>query len=154
MAESEPDSEILEFAISHEVESYHFYMALSKVVDSTDMREILEDFANEELEHKAKLELEMMKLGLTLPIEKELPPPREKSYIISDTNALLNMDLKDILLLAIEKESASFRTYVNFAAHAIDETSRDMFLAIAEEEVKHKQRFQAEYDLITKKELG
>ncbi len=139
MAEIEPDSEILEFAISREVEAYHFYMALAKVVDNIEMSKVLEDFASEELEHKAKLELEILKLGQTLPVEKELPPPHEDGYIISDTNSLLNMDYKDILLLAIEKESAAFRIYVNFASHAVDETSREMFLAIAEEEIKHKQ---------------
>jgi rubrerythrin len=151
MSQIEPDSEVLEFAIFREVEAYHFYMALAKVVDNLEMHKVLEDFANEELEHKAKLELEVLKMGRVLPAEKELPALSRDNYIISNTNSLLNMDYKDILLLAIEKEEASFRTYVNLASHATDQESRDILLTIAEEEVKHKYRFEIEYDMLMKK---
>jgi rubrerythrin len=151
MAKIESDDEILEFAIFREVEAYHFYMALAKVVDNPEMRKVLEDFALEELEHKAKLELEVLKIGRVLPAEKKLPLPSRDDYIISNTNSLLNMDYKDILLLAIEKEKASFRTYANLASHAINEESRDILLTIAEEEVKHKYRFEIEYDMLMKK---
>ena len=61
------------------------------------------------------------------------------------------MDYKDILLLAIEKEEASFRTYVNLLPTVHDQASREVLLAIAEEEVKHKLRFEIEYDILLKK---
>ena len=151
MAQIEPDSEVLEFAIFREVEAYHFYMALAKVVDNPVMRKVLEDFAKEELEHKAKLELEVLKMGQVLPAEKELPAPSRDNYVVSNTDSLIDMDYKDILLLAIEKEDASFRTYVNLALHATDQESKDVLLTIAEEEVKHKYRFEIEYDMLMKK---
>jgi len=151
MAQIEPDSEVLEFAIFREVEAYHFYMALAKVVDNPAMRKVLEDFAKEELEHKAKLELEVLKMGQVLPAEKELPAPSRDNYVVSNTDSLIDMDYKDILLLAIEKEEASFRTYVNLAIHAADQESKDVLLTIAEEEVKHKYRFEIEYDMLMKK---
>jgi rubrerythrin len=144
------DNEVLELAIDREVEAYHFYMALAQRVDNPEMRKVLEDFAKEELEHKAKLELEVMKTGQTLPVEQELPTP-SGSYIISNTDSQLDMDYKDILMLAMEKEEASFRTYVNLLATVHDSESREALLAIAEEEVKHKLRFEMEYDMLLKK---
>jgi rubrerythrin len=60
------------------------------------------------------------------------------------------MDYKDMLLLGIEKEEASFRTYVTLIGTVHDQESREALLAIAEEEVKHKLRFELEYDMLLK----
>ncbi len=125
-------------------------MALAERVDSPEMRKVLEDFAKEELDHKAKLELEVMKTGQTIPVEQELPGP-SGSYIMSNTDSQLDMDYKDILMLAMEKEEASFRTYVDLIPTIHDQQSREVLLAIAEEEVKHKLRFEIEYDMLLKK---
>ena len=150
MAQIEPDSEIFEFAISREIAAHNFYMALTKVVSDPEMRKVFEEFAKEELEHKEKLELEVLKMGRLLPSEEDLPALSGDNSI-PNTGSLLNMDYKDILLLAIEKEDVSFRTYVDLVPHAADEESKDALLAIAEEEVKHKFRFEFEYDMLMKK---
>ncbi len=151
MTQDAPDNEIFEFAISREVDAYHFYLALADRVDSPEIRKSFEDLAGEELEHKARLELEVMKTGQVVPIEQELPGPLRDDYIISDTDSQLDMDYKNLLLLAIEKEEASFRTYVNLVATVHGQKSREVLLGIAEEEVKHKYRFEIEYDLLLKK---
>jgi len=149
MSKVNSDQEILEFAISREVEAYHFYLALARRVDTEQMRKVFEELAQEELEHKAKLELEIIKTGKT--VTEELPPARPDSeYIISDDPSQLDMDYKDMLLLGMEKEEASFRTYVNLVAGVQDEEAREILLALAEEEVKHKMRFEAEYDALPK----
>ena len=149
MAEPEYSDEILKTAIAKEIEAYNFYLALADRVADPAVREAFEAFAQEELEHKAKLELEVMKLGKTIAVEQN-PLRPERNYILSNDPAPLDMDYKDMLLLAITKEEAAFRTYVNMAANAKDEKSREMLLAIAEEEVKHKLRFQTEYDALLK----
>ena len=143
-------AEMLEFAISKEVEAYHFYLALSRRVDTQKIQGILENLADEELEHKERLELEMMKAGRT--VTREHRPPRSDSdYIITDSPSPLDMEYKDLLLLAMEKEEAAFRTYVNMAANVDDEESQEMLLELAEEEVKHKLRFETEYNELFKK---
>ena len=53
--------------------------------------------------------------------------------------------------VGMEKEEASFRTYVNLVGQSQDEQSREVLLALAEEEVKHKLRFEAEYDMLLRK---
>lgn len=50
----------------------------------------------------------------------------------------------------MEKEEASFRTYVNLVVNARDVQTQELLLALAEEEVKHKLRFETEYDLLLK----
>ena len=150
MGNVDSSSGILEFAISKEVESYHFYMAITRRVDTAKMREVFEELAAEELEHKAKLELEIIKTGKVLPAQEEPQAGPDSDYIVSEDNALLEMDYRDMLLLAIEKEDASFRTYVNLVANAGDEQTQELLLALAEEEVKHKLRFETEYDILLK----
>jgi len=150
MVENSSVDEILEFAISREIEAYEFYMALASRVESPQKREVFEELAEEESEHKAKLELELMKTGKTTPVREE-PTGPAKDHIISNTDSLFDMDYKDILLLGMEKEEASFRTYVNLLQNVREQESQEVLLAIAEEEVKHKLRFETEYDLLLKK---
>ncbi len=143
------DSEILEFAIAREIEANRFYLALADRVAGEDMRKIFEELAEEEIGHKRKLELEMMKTGRIVTNDKpEIP---EHDYVVSDTDAPLDMDYKDMLLLGIEKEDAAFRTYINLLSSVNDQESREVLLALAQEEVKHKLRFETEYDFLMKK---
>ena len=150
MSEISPDQEILQFAISREVEAYHFYLALAGRVKSRQMRMVFEDLAKEELEHKAKLELEVIKTGRTVSTKLK-PGHPESDYIISDDPSQLDIDYKDMLLLGMEKEESSFRIYVDLAAKVCDEESREVLLSLAEEEVKHKLRFENEYELLMEK---
>ena len=150
MVEFNSDYEILQQAIAMEVESYNFYLALANRVNTQQMRKTFEDLAEEELEHKARLELEVMKTGKTV-VPKQEPARPEEDYILSDTRTPLDMDYKDMLMLGMEKEEASFRSYVNWVADAHSEEHREILLALAEEEVKHKLRFETEYDLLLRK---
>lgn len=150
MSNVDPGPWILEYAISKEVESYHFYMAMSRNVDTEKMQDVFEELAAEELGHRAKLELEVIKAGKALTAQEEPEPRPDSDYIVSEGKALIDMDYTDMLLLAMEKEEASFRTYVNLVANARDVETQELLLALAEEEVKHKLRFQTEYDILVK----
>jgi rubrerythrin len=144
--------EVLEFAIDREIEANQFYLALADHVDSEEMRKVFEELALEELEHKAKLELELMKMGKTVKI-RPLPATPQRTYIISDNQSLLDMEYKDMLMLGMEKEEAAFRIYVNLVPNAYDSQSREVLLSLAQEEVIHKLRFQTELDLIMRKQI-
>lgn len=150
MVEFNSDYEILQQAIDMEVEAYEFYLALANRVESQQIRKVFEDLAKEELEHKDRLELEVMKVGKTV-VPKQEPARPEEYYILSDSRTPLDMDYKDVLMLGMEKEESSFRTYVNWVAKAHNEEHQEILFALAEEEVKHKLRFQNEYDMLLKK---
>jgi rubrerythrin len=151
MSELISDQEILEFAISKEVEAYYFFLALAGRVEDPKMRQVFEDLAEEELQHKAKLELEMIKRGIILP-DRQMPLGRpESDYIISDSDLPLDINYVDMLLLGMEKEDAAFRMYVKLIPNVQDEESREILLSLAQEEVKHKLRFENEYNMLHEK---
>jgi rubrerythrin len=153
MAEVDADNEILEFAIAREMEAYQLYMTLAERAAGPEMRKVFEDLAKEELDHKAKLELEVMKTGQTVPATPKADIP-EQEYNVSDNQLQSDMDYKDMLLLGIEKEEASFRIYIDLIPQVRDKESREVLLGLAEEEVKHKLRFETEYDLSLKEGIS
>ncbi len=140
-------TEVLSYAIGREEEAYHFLMAVGNRADDDEVREAFAELAQEELDHKAKLELELMKSGKS--VDVELKPARsEDEYIISESDAPLDLEYEDLLLLGMAKEDTAFRLYVDLIAKAADAQTRNMLLAIAEQEVKHKLRFETEYDAL------
>ena len=149
MGKVDSDEEILEFAISRENEAYNLYMTLADRVLDPRLRRFLELLAREELEHKAKLELEIIKTGRT--VSTELQPARPANeYILTNEPAPLDMDYMDVLLLGMEKEEAAFRIYVNLINSIHDQQSKEVLMALAQEEVKHKLRFETEYNILRK----
>jgi rubrerythrin len=142
------DGEILELAVAREVDANRFYLALAARVQNPHIRKIFNDLAAEELEHKAKLELEIMKTGRVvntnetpLGLQDDQPDYTPLEYEI---------DYKDILLMGMQKEEASFRLYVDLAGRVTDANSKGMLLALAQEEAGHKLRFQTIFDYLSK----
>ncbi len=56
------------------------------------------------------------------------------------------MTYADVLLVAMNREKAAFRLYCDMAELMQKNEARDMFLVLAQEEAKHKLRFEIEYD--------
>ena len=147
MGENESINEILEFAISREVEAFQFYTALAERMEKPQMRKLFEELAKEELEHKANLELEIMKRGQTVATGSQ--DLSADDYHI-EGEFQFDIGMQQLLQMAIEKEKAAFRLYVDLAGKVHDENSRETLLAMAEEEVKHKMRFEYEYEMLLK----
>ena len=63
MVEFESDEEILQLAISREEDANVFLLTMAGRMKNPEMRKVFEDLADEELEHKARLELEIIKTG-------------------------------------------------------------------------------------------
>ncbi len=140
--------EALEFAIDREAESNRFYLELAGQMERPTLQKLFENFAEEELKHKAKLELEMMKEGRTVknpaavltledgPRGMTVEPDLEISY-------------EDALILGMQREKKAFRLYIDLAAMVRDEDTREMLMTLAEEEARHKLLFEIEYDKVT-----
>jgi len=145
MGDFDSVDEILEFAIAREVEANEFYMDLSRRLESPAMRELVSEFAKEELEHKAKLELEAMKEGIVV-IATEKVAEFEIADYMPDVELSDDMSYKDLLILAVKKERRALRLYVDLAAIIENVDSRETLLSLAVEEAKHEARFEIEYD--------
>jgi len=130
--------EILEFAIAREVEANQLYMYMAKRMENPEMSKVCEEFAKEELEHKAKLELEVMKRG-------QVVSGFDISDYMMDVGNEMEMDYEELLVFAIKKEELSVSLYTDLAAVVKDKESRETLLSLAQEETEHKLRFETEY---------
>jgi rubrerythrin len=148
MKDFEVEKDILKFAIDREVQANRFYIALAQRMADPEMREVFEILAAEELQHKQKLELEVIKTGRV--VARDTDENRFEVYPETEDELVLHMDYKSALAIAIDKEDASFRLYADWMVTADDDAQREMLLSLAEEEAKHKARLEIEYDMLLK----
>ena len=148
MANPESVEEILQSAIGKEIEANVFYNLLSQYVQNPQIRDLCGEFATEELEHKAKLELELMKLGKVVTSNSSYNKSfvRPLDYMV-DMSKIMQMDYKELLLLAMKKEKASFKLYIELIPTVSNQSLRDVLMELAEEEARHKISFEIEYNL-------
>ncbi len=136
--------EILDFAIDGEVTLVQFYMDLAKRVETQEMKKVFEDFAREEMGHKAKLQ-EMKQSKWAITADEDVPDLKMADYVV-DVEPGPDMSYKDALVVAMKREKAAYRLYLDLAAVAEAEELTETFLWLAQEEAKHKLRFEIEYD--------
>lgn len=135
--------EILAFAIDSEQESHDFYMDLSGQARSDSVRETLVSMAQEELSHKEKL-LAMRAGRVTLRVDRPVPDLKIGDYLVPQ-RPHADMDYAQALVLAMQKEKAAFKLYSELAG-MVDGEPRALLLSLAQEEARHKLRFEIEYD--------
>ncbi len=135
---------ILDYAISNEEKAASLYYELAEKVERPGMREAFLHFAKEEEGHKARLlkikhgeipaviEEKVANLGIT----ESLDEPKTAS----------NMTYQEALLFAMKAEKAAFVLYTKLAEVTTDAGLQRVFRGLAQEEAKHKLRFEIEYD--------
>ena len=147
MADFIEDEEILEMAVAREVDAIKFYTVLAARAQSPHIRGVFEVLAAEEMEHKTRLELEIMKTGRVVDTQKV--PAGLKDDAPDYVPPELDIDYKDILLMGMQKEDASFRLYMDLAGMINNSSSRETLIALAQEEAGHKLRFQVELEQVS-----
>lgn len=137
--------EVLDFAIAREIEATEFYTTLAGRMDAPAMRQAFEDFAREEEGHRARLEAvkrgeysfgagarRVQGLGLA-------------EYLVDGT-ILDDLSYAEALVLAMKREKAAYKLYMDLAAAAQTESLKSLFVSLADQEARHKLRFEIEYD--------
>jgi rubrerythrin len=134
----------LDFAIGKEIDARDFYTDLAGRMDRDDMKAVFIEFAREEDGHRAKLEA--VKHGQQLKAsERKIQDLKIGDYLI-DVEARENMNYQEALILAMKAEKAAYRLYSDLAAQSDDAALQELFNGLAQEEAKHKLRFEREYD--------
>jgi rubrerythrin len=136
--------EVLDFAIKNEEEARDFYNDLADKVDNEAMRTIFHGFAHEEEGHKAKL-LKVKESGTFGSSSKKVLDLKIGNYLV-DVEAKPDISYQDALIVAMKKEKAAFKLYMDLAQSTDDSELNSLMLALAQEEAKHKLRFEIEYD--------
>ena len=136
--------EILDFAISEEQAAADFYTGLAGKMDQPALKQIFEGFSKEEMGHKAKLEA--VKGGKKLLSSAAKVADLKIGDYLVDIDTSGDLDYQQALIVAMKKEKAAFRLYSDLAGKTDDAGVRDLLLGLAQEEAKHKLRFEVEYD--------
>lgn len=137
-------NEILDFAIGEEQAAVDFYLMLASKSVSRQSRDVFTEFASEEMRHKANLTRIKEQGTYQLSVEK-VQDLRITEYLV-DIKPSADMSYQEALILAMKKEKAAFRMYLELADKATEPDLRDFFQTLAQEESKHKLRFEIEYD--------
>jgi rubrerythrin len=136
--------EILDFAIEREEEAAKFYTDLAAKVDKQWMSEVFTDFAREEQGHKNKL-IAVKEGKRLLSAQQKIQDLKIGDYLV-DVTPGPDISYQEALILAMKKEKAAFKLYNDLALSTDHQEIKSLFLALAQEEAKHKLRFEIEYD--------
>lgn len=136
--------DILDFAINEEQKAIDFYAELVEKATTEDVKAVFMDFVKEEISHKQRLQ--------KIKVEKQYEIATEKVTDLKIADYLVhveigaNMSYQDALVLAMKKEKAAFKLYMILAERADNSEMKDLFMGLAQEESKHKLKFEIEYD--------
>ena len=132
--------EVLRQAIRSEVETRLFYQKLAERAATPDVRTRMQQLADVELVHRAKLERKYRDLLGT-------PPPDPGPVTVDLPADVVTLDMSRALKYALERERDS-ESHFRFLAERVPATTElgRLFVELAETEWKHKTDLQAEYD--------
>lgn len=142
--------EIIKFAIDSEQEAYDFYTSLAHKTSSIQMKDIFLGYALEEAGHKKKLESIQQSRQFVAQSEK-IQNLKIADYIV-EIEPGPDMTYQEALIVAMKKEKAAFKLYSDLADLSTDNLLKSLFHTLAQEEAKHKLRFELEYDDIILKD--
>jgi rubrerythrin len=151
MGEANTVGELIELAITREIQAAEFYTTLAGRVTNPAIRSLLRRLAEEELAHKGKLELELVKEGYVATTAGKLIGVDLPDYT-AELKVGPSVEHKDVLAVAIRKERRSFRFYTLLIGVVPEGSVREVCLEIAEEEARHLLQFEAAYNRLTSKE--
>lgn len=108
------------------------------------MKQALEGFAREEMGHKARLEA--IRAGTDFkPRFGQVTDLKIADYL-AEVSPDADLDYRSALIVAMKKEEAARKLYLDLAGSAADNQLKEVFQTLALEEAAHKLRFEAEYD--------
>jgi rubrerythrin len=150
MKEFSTVNDILDFAISNEQGAVEFYTELASKSTNEAMKEIFLQFSHEEMKHKSKL-LEIKEKGIYSISPGQITDLKISDYIVK-VQVSPQMTYQEALVLAMNREKSAFKLYLNLSQKAPNAELKSLFLMMAQEESKHKLRFEIEYDEYVLKE--
>ena len=142
--------EVLKYAIRKEEDAYRLYMDLAGRMEARAMKEAFESFAHEEQMHKAKLQ--KVRDGQRLISAEHKILDLKLGDYIADVEVHESMSYQQALVVAMKEEKAAYMLYIKLAEATDEGDVKGLFLSLANEEAKHKLRFETEYDDLVFKE--
>lgn len=135
---------VLDYAIDKEQDAADFYNELAGKMEKEYMKQIFSQFAKEEMGHKKKLQA--VKEGKFMLASEKKVMDLKIGDSLADVELDASLDFQQALILAMKAEKAAFRLYTDLSEAADSAEMKETFRALAQEEAKHKLRFEIEYD--------
>jgi len=135
---------MLDFAIRNEEHAARFYTNLAHRKGLEHMKAVFLGFADEEKGHKAKLL--KIKAGKQMAAVEQRVLDLGIGDYLEEVDPFGELDYQKALILAMKAEKAAFKVYEGLAAATDDPALKATLLGLAQEEAKHKLRFEIEYD--------
>ena len=137
--------DILDYAIEGEQKAADLYAGLAARSRNREMQQVFEQFSKEELGHKKKLE-SIKGGGIVAVSEKKIQDLKVVDYLVEGDTSRGDLTYQESLIVAMKEEKAAFRLYSDLASRTDHPRLKEIFLMLAQEEAKHKLRFEIEYD--------
>jgi len=150
MKEFESIEEILDFAIENEQLAAAFYYKLAKESTNIEMQKYFEQYAKEEMGHKSRL-MKIKSGGVYTLKSGAVSDLKISDYLVAGKSSE-NMSYQDALILAMKQEKAAYKLYMKLSEVAPTLELEILFRDLANEEAKHKLKFETEYDDVFLKE--
>lgn len=142
----ESQNDVMDFAIEQEEEASIFYEILASQTDQKWLAAVFSDMAEEETRHKKKLEDLVANNGPNMFFSGKIDYLGiSEKYDEVDPFSKSDISYSDALIIAMKNEEASLSLYLHLAKAAKDKEIQKLFLALAEEEGKHKIHFEKEF---------
>ncbi|MFA5012738.1 MAG: ferritin family protein [Ignavibacteria bacterium] len=136
--------DVLEFAMDSEQKAVDFYNQLAERVKNKDMKNIFLEFAQEEVAHKAKLK-KIKEEKVFIASSESISDLKISDYVDSVV-IKPDMSYQEALIVAMNREKSSFNLYTRLSQKTDIPELKAIFQMLAQEESKHKLRFEMEYD--------
>lgn len=133
----------LDYAIARERAAFDFYSQLAEWVKRPEIEARLREFAQQEKQHREKLEA--VKAG-----ESSLGEDDLEGVVLRDVDEEVRLDpymhYAAILTLGMQREKRAYELYTRMAERTRVETLKQLFRQLAQEEASHKLWLELEYD--------
>ena len=142
--ESTDFEKTIKFALEKEKEAVEFYAYCAEKTTRSGMKKAFQEMAEEEMKHVRMLENFSPERITTLRLQ-DVPNLKVSDYIV-DTEFDPGMGYKELLILAMKREESAHALYSQLAHEDGDPSIVKLFEVLAQEELKHKNKLEKEYD--------
>ncbi len=136
--------EIIQFALEKEIGTYNLYTMCGQIAKYSGAKELFDELAMEEEGHRKLLENLSMEKVVHVKLES-VPDLKISDYLI-DVKCMPDSSYADILRLVMKNEEHSVKLYNDLSNSCKDEELKKVFAVLAQEEARHKLKFEKIYD--------
>jgi rubrerythrin len=141
-------NDIIDFAISKEIEAVEFYENASQQEQFTGKKQMLLEFAAEERKHEKLLkDVKSGDVGDQLDdYDYKWIVDIKRSDYVDEIEYRPGMAYHELLMLAMKREEAALKLYNELLDHSETEAQNKVFKMLCQEEAKHKLALETLYD--------